>query len=167
MDTKKARKKSFDVDYVEVTEANIEEVAVWCGGRVIGSDKDRYIKIIDKGALNERQTKAYLGDFVVHHARANTYRTFNKKNFWRTFEEIVASGQKVSHARDAGSGEYVSDEYAEEHPDTTVIETDTSGSETSVVEASDAGSDEQVDAPQDGVDPATLGSVLPRDAGLD
>jgi hypothetical protein len=133
MDTKKARKKSFDVDYVEVTEANIEEVAVWCGGRVIGSDKDRYIK----------------------------------KNFWRTFEEIVASGQKVSHARDAGSGEYVSDEYAEEHPDTTVIETDTSGSETSVVEASDAGSDEQVDAPQDGVDPATLGSVLPRDAGLD
>jgi hypothetical protein len=159
MDTKKARKKSFDVDYVEVTEANIEDVAVWCGGRVLGSDKDRYIKILDKGALNERQTKAYLGDYVVHHPRASTYRSFPKKNFWKTFEE---TGTPMEHARDAGSGQYVSDEYAEEHPDTTVVEKDQT-QPPEVVEASDAATDELIDADQDGV---VESDELPRDAGL-
>lgn len=145
MDTKTARKKSFDVEYVQVTEENIKEVAEWSGGRLIDKDtKDAFVQLLDRSAINQRQTKAYIGDFVVHHSRAKTYRSFPKKTFWKQFETLDTEGAAHAehHARDAGTGKYVSDEYAEEHPDTTVVE------------------DDDVDAPGDGLD-------LPKDAGLD
>jgi hypothetical protein len=115
---KKGRRKSFDIKYVEVTEQNLAAAAEWCGGTVAGSGKERYIKIVDKGAINQMQTKAFIGDVIVKHEDLGTFKKFGQKAFTKSYEEIVS----LSHSRDAGTGKYVSEKYAEEHPDTTVKE---------------------------------------------
>lgn len=119
MDIKNGRRKTFDIEYVTVTEENIDEVATWCGGTISGEGKDRFIKISDKGAINQMQTKAFLGDVVVRHMELNTFKKFGQKAFGKSYEEI----EVVEHSRDAISGEYVSDEEAAANPETTVTET--------------------------------------------
>lgn len=128
MDTKAARRKTFDVEYVVVTEDNIEEVASWCGGAIGGTDADRFIRIIDKNAMNQRQTKAFIGDYM---SRRNTsFKCYGKKSFLRDFDlldvTIASEHSELSErevARSAKTGEFVSKEEAEKNPDTTVVET--------------------------------------------
>lgn len=120
MDIKKGRRKQFDIEFVVVDENNINEVAEWCGGVVSGEGRDQFIRLIDKGAMNTMQTKAFVGDVVVQHMELRTFKKFTRKTFNKSYEEIVAHGDN----RDAVTGKYVTEEYAGEHPETTVKETD-------------------------------------------
>lgn len=69
MDIKKFVRRSFDVRGVQVTSSNIEEVAKWVSGTIHrrGEEghEDRYIKVDVKHPLNERQTQAHVGDWVL------------------------------------------------------------------------------------------------------
>lgn len=118
MDIKKGRRKSFDIEFVTVTEDNLREVADWCAGVIGGEDKDRFVKIVDKGAINQIQTKAFIGDIVVHHKELGTFKKFGRKAFGKSYDQVET---EVAH-RDATDGHYVSEEYAGEHPKTTVRE---------------------------------------------
>lgn len=124
MDIKKGRRKSFDIEYVYVTEENIKEIAEWCGGIVGGEGKDVFIKIIDKGAINTMQTKAFLGDIIVHHLDMKSFKKFGRKSFNKSYEEVVASGVKEREDdRSSVTGQYVTEKFAHENPDTTEHET--------------------------------------------
>lgn len=129
MDIKHGRKTSFDIDYVDVTVENIQEVADWCGGTVIGTGSGIYIQIADKSAMNSRQTKAYVNDVMTKHLGLGTFRAFSRKAFEKAYHEIVP-GDVQEDDRSSVTGQYVTHAEAEEHPDTTVHET---------VHAADAG----------------------------
>jgi len=58
------RKPSY-VMAVRVTEANMEDVAEWCGGVVRGSEEHRYIKVGAHKPMNAYQTKASVGNWVL------------------------------------------------------------------------------------------------------
>lgn len=126
MEIKKAHRKSFDVEYVEVTEENMNDVAKWSGGVVGEQDGVRFVKFADKNAINNRQTKAFVGDLVVHHLETKGFKSFGKKAFSKSFDEVTtwqqAPDEHVAH-RSAVTGQYVAEEYAEKHPDITVSET--------------------------------------------
>jgi hypothetical protein len=126
MDIKKAHRKSFDVEYVEVTEETIDEVAAWCGGVVGVQDDVRYIRIVDKNAINTRQTKAFVGDLVVHHLELKGFKSFGKKTFYKSFDDtdVLASHLLTEMFRSAETGQFVTEEFAEENPATTVKETE-------------------------------------------
>lgn len=113
---KQASRKTFDVDFVEVTAENMEEVADWCGGKMTNSQNDGgpYIKITDKMAVNSRQTKAFAGDLILK--SPNGFKIYSKTSFRRSFDI------KVPVDRDAGSGKFVSHEEAAANPGTTVHE---------------------------------------------
>lgn len=117
MDIQHGRRKPFDIEYVVVTPENINEVAEWCNG-VVGGD---YIQIKDKNAINTRQTKAFVGDVVVHHLELQTFKSFGVKSFNKSYEALAS--HKI--ARDSGTGEYITLEAAEADPEGTVIETNT------------------------------------------
>lgn len=131
MDIKKARRKSFDVEYVEVTEENIEEVAEWCQGTLHQFGGHPYIRLTDKNVRNPRQAKAFGGDLVVFHPDISSYKSFSKAAFSKAFDELVDENfkermdreQEEQLSRDAGTGKFVTEEYAAENPDTTVVET--------------------------------------------
>lgn len=145
MDICNARRKSFDVTYVVVTEENIDEVAEWCGGEVGGTGAERFVKVTDKNAISTRQAKAFVDDYVLKMSETgSSFKAFTEKAFKKSYEPIVASGEKYSKeeldsavqnsglleangvrevARSAVSGQFVSHEEAEANPDTTVVET--------------------------------------------
>jgi hypothetical protein len=86
MEIKKARRKSFDVDYVEVTDENMVEVAAWCGGRVVAANGEvaAHIHVSDKNTMNSRQKKAYVGDLVLR--QGTSFKSFTQKSFKRSFD---------------------------------------------------------------------------------
>lgn len=118
MDIKKGRRKSFDIEYVIVTEDNLSEVAEWSGGIKSGEGKDAFIRLTDKGAINQVQTKAFIGDVVVHHMELNTYKKFGRKAFNKSYEETT----EHVIGRDSSTGQYISQATAAANPETTTVE---------------------------------------------
>ena len=70
IETRKYVRKPFEVRALQVTEENFEEVAKWCGGSIVTTrspegETKRYIKVNVSRPLNERQTQAYVGDWLL------------------------------------------------------------------------------------------------------
>ena len=93
-------RKAFPVKGVQVTEENIEEVAKWCGGEVRtsvttvlsedGSPKGKLerpiIKVSVVHPLNDRQTKAFLGDWVLESDYG--FKVYSQRAFNNSFEKF-------------------------------------------------------------------------------
>ena len=130
-------RQPFYVDAVQVTSANMEAVAKWCNGDVRTSSKpdrdvqnaleggtghtpERYIKVRVQRPANDRQTQAFVGDWILY--AGTGYKVYTDRAFQKSFEK--ANDNTPLHvARSAKTGEFVSSAYAEENPDTTVVET--------------------------------------------
>lgn len=85
-------RKPFAVEAVEVTTENIADVAEWCGGEVRASDgrkpgqaQQQFIKVNVKRPLNDRQTRAYPGDWVL--SAGTGFKVYTEKAFSGSFEE--------------------------------------------------------------------------------
>lgn len=85
-------RKPFVVEGFEVTPENIEELAAWCGGEVKVSEgrrgqeaQQRYIKVSVKRPLNDRQTRAYPGDWIL--SAGTGFKVYTQKAFAGSFEE--------------------------------------------------------------------------------
>lgn len=102
-------RKQFKVEAVEVTVDNIAEAAEWVGGeirhtkRVGDSEKVNvpYVKVDVHNPLNERHTKAFIGDWILKSDAG--FKVYTQKAFERAFEvETIATGQvKMSTDADA------------------------------------------------------------------
>ena len=119
MEIKNFSRKSFDVEGVQVTHENMHEVAEWCGGRLLqendGVQDSAFIKVNVRHPLNKRQTKAYVGDWVLKTARGFKVYTNEalEKNFdggqsasssvFDTPEELFTTNEPVD-PKDAISG---------------------------------------------------------------
>lgn len=90
----------FTVEAVEVTAENMKTVAKWCGGQIRTSGKrgiQKYIKIDVKRALNDRQTMAYIGDYVLRAGsgfKIYTPRAFSE-SFRKQVEEMVEVAERM------------------------------------------------------------------------
>lgn len=92
--TEKYTRKSFDVDAIQVTEDNIDAVAKWCMGEVRTfktdpndegvSREQKYIKVRVFQAIKERQTKAFVGDWVLY--AGTGYKVYTPGAFAKCFE---------------------------------------------------------------------------------
>ncbi len=92
-------RKPFYIKAVQVTPENIHEVAAWCdgqvrtqGGPVEGSPENMirntfYIKVRVLRALNERQTRAFIGDWVVYAGKG--YKVYQPKALTQTFDQLT------------------------------------------------------------------------------
>lgn len=88
---KKLARKPFYVSAVQVEDGNMEEIAKHCEGEVrVEETKDglvKYIKVHVRHPLNARQTKAYLGDWVLFAGTGQ--KVYTDKALHRNFDEIV------------------------------------------------------------------------------
>jgi hypothetical protein len=85
-------RKPFVVEGYQVTPENVEELADWCGGEVKisegrkpGQGSQKYIKVAVKRPLNDRQTRAYPGDWVL--SAGTGFKVYTEKAFVGSFEE--------------------------------------------------------------------------------
>jgi len=88
-----AERKTFTVDAVRVRADNIEEVAKWCGGDVRyafageGKPDKPYIKVRVLRPLDDRQTMAFVGDWVLH--AGTGYKVYVDGAFRKAFTIIT------------------------------------------------------------------------------
>lgn len=95
--TSKYTRKPFEVEAIQVTAENMEQVAKWCRGQLRrsagpgGRNPQRYIKVPVKRFLTDRQTQAYVGDWVVTAIEegAKGFKVYTPKAFTKTFDELV------------------------------------------------------------------------------
>lgn len=86
LETMKYARKPFYIDAVQVNVSNIRDVAKWSDGEVRSdSDGAQYVKVRVHHPLNERQTKAYLGDWVLF--AGTGYKVYTPKAFANSFEQ--------------------------------------------------------------------------------
>ncbi len=79
-------RRPFYVEAVCVTDDNMETVAAWCKGRIttVKSDGDaRYIKVHVKNPMNARQTKAFIGDWVLK--SRDSFKVYKEESFVKVF----------------------------------------------------------------------------------
>lgn len=78
----------FTIQAIQVTPENIGQVAKWCGGKVRTTGKrgiQKHIKVEVKRALNERQTQAYIGDWVLK--AGSGFKVYTPKAFETSFRK--------------------------------------------------------------------------------
>lgn len=87
----------FTIEAVEVTAENMKAVAKWCGGQIRTSGKrgiQKYIKVDVKRALNDRQTQAYIGDFVLK--AGSGFKIYTPRAFSESFRKKVEGMMEVA-----------------------------------------------------------------------
>lgn len=92
MDIQKFERKTFEVNAVQVTDDNLSRVAEWSGGTLEkdpGSGGKSYIRIDVQYPRNERQTKAYAGDWVLEMKRG--FKVYLDPAFKEHFDPILES----------------------------------------------------------------------------
>lgn len=84
IETTRYIRKRFYVEVVEVTAENFEELAKWVGGVEQQDHSGIYIEVPVSRPQSERQTRAYIGDFVL---KANSgFKVFTSGAFAAGFE---------------------------------------------------------------------------------
>lgn len=98
-------KKPLYVEAVRITRRNFGEVVTWCNGRVQTERPDhrenpskRYIKLQTHNPNSARQTKAYLGDWILKTDRG--FKVYPHKAFLESFDEVKALEVTTNKERD-------------------------------------------------------------------
>lgn len=87
------QRKTFDVQAVQVTIENMEEVADWCKGTIESVSRTRqgnpYIKVPVRNSQNT--DLAFVHDWVVMNPAGN-FQVYKKRSFLGVFEKKTAEG---------------------------------------------------------------------------
>jgi hypothetical protein len=91
MEPQKFTRRVFDVSAAQVTQENISEIAVWCKGTVEETKptpkrpSEQYIQVDVHRPLNERQTRAFVGDWVI--TSGPGFKVYTDRAFKSCFKE--------------------------------------------------------------------------------
>lgn len=93
VDTQKYIRKPLYVDAVRVTVDNFDEVVAWCQGDVESEEVPpgsgtikKFIKVRVNNPKNPRQTKAFVGDWILYTDRG--YKVYTNKPFRAAFDLV-------------------------------------------------------------------------------
>lgn len=94
METSKYVRKPFYVNAVRVDYDSMGDIANWCNGYInLGEDEtERHIKVRVHRPMNERQTQAFVGDWVLK--SESSFKVYTDKAFKNQFvpvEEVDTS----------------------------------------------------------------------------
>lgn len=91
--TTKYVKKPLFVEAVRITRKNFNDVAKWCEGHIQTERPDasqnaskKYIKIQTHNPINNRQTKAFVGDWLLKTNRG--FKIYTHNSFTESFDEV-------------------------------------------------------------------------------
>lgn len=90
METVKYVRKPFYVEAVQVTAENLEQVAEWAKGEIRraqgpnGEGEQSYIKVWVQRPLDERQTMAFVGDWILY--AGTGFKVYTQRAFDKSFE---------------------------------------------------------------------------------
>lgn len=106
------RKKPVEIEAIQYSGANAAAIAEFVGDSYVSNVRIPVIRTL------EGEMRVVSGDWIIKGVKGEFYPC-KPDIFNETYDEVDS---QIIH-RDAGTGEFVTEKYAEEHPDTTVKET--------------------------------------------
>lgn len=95
INTVKFVRKPLFVDAVQVTQENFDEISDWCQGEIHSEENtnslNQYIRVRVHNPKSPRQTKAYVGDWILYTERG--YKVYTEKAFFASFERYEDAKQ--------------------------------------------------------------------------
>jgi len=76
-------RRPFVVKAVQVSAENLTELASWCGGAVEGEGAGQFIRVPVGHPMNDRQTQAFPGDWLLKAGRS--FKSYTDKAFTASF----------------------------------------------------------------------------------
>lgn len=108
METTPYTRKTFTIDAAQITEENFDEAVRWCRGTVeTDEDGNRYIRVDVKFPTNDRQTKAYLTDWLLK--SRNGFKIYDD----RAFRSNFVKGESVTPQQTINIFEHKGDDLEE------------------------------------------------------
>ena len=108
-------RKPLYVAAVRITNGNFEEIATWCQGEILQDDAPGlgtgkpYIHVRVHNPKNTRQTKAFVGDWLLYTERG--YKVYTNKAFLASFDPTGKTGRLEKKTEEtSGNGAYPYDE---------------------------------------------------------
>lgn len=90
-------RKPFEVEAVQVTTENMTDVADWCDGNIRHTAENApFVKVEVHKPLTSRQTRAFVGDWVLFANRG--FKVYTDKAFQSSFQ--LAEGETETPAGD-------------------------------------------------------------------
>jgi oligoribonuclease (3'-5' exoribonuclease) len=80
-------RKPLYVNAVQVTEENMAEITKWCKGQHVHGVSEQYVKVRVHRATDERQKRAYVGDWVLKFGTG--FKVYQHDPFIRDFEQVT------------------------------------------------------------------------------
>lgn len=99
LQTERYARKPFYVDAVQVTKENLDLVAEWCHGDVQKNSFGQFVKVRVHRPLNDRQTQAFPGDWVLY--AGTGFKVYTDKAFEKSFEPAPEELYTVNEAASA------------------------------------------------------------------
>jgi hypothetical protein len=131
--TQRYIRKPLYVDAVRITAANFEEIAAWCQGEIQQDDvpgkgmSKKFIRVRVQNPKNPRQTKAFVGDWVLY--TETGYKVYTVKAFHAAFDKVepeptieLASPEAIAEAEQFNQAEQP--QTVEFVPDSAMAETE-------------------------------------------
>ncbi len=84
-------RKPFHVDAVQVTPENMNDLSAWCEGEIHNTGASNagqgvnFIKVQVHRPLTERQTRAFVGDWILY--AGSGFKVYTTKAFENSFEQ--------------------------------------------------------------------------------
>lgn len=103
METIRFARKPFEVDAVRVTEENMADVAKWCGGEIQThivkktNEPEAFVKVNVERALNEKQTRAFIGDWVLKGSTG--FKVYTNRAMENSFQKVLIYSYEDSLAQ--------------------------------------------------------------------
>lgn len=92
-------RKPLYVDAVRITGANFDAVADWCQGEIHSEGADhtekigkKFIRFRAHNPKNPRQTKAFVGDWLLYTERG--YKVYTNRAFHASFDKVTATDEQ-------------------------------------------------------------------------
>lgn len=102
IDPVKYVRKPLYVQAIQVSEENFAEAAAWAHGKITASDGSsvntvdphtQYIHVRVHNPINPKQTKAYIGDWILYTDRG--YKIYTDKAFKSVFNQVESKVDKA------------------------------------------------------------------------
>lgn len=98
-------RKPFTVEAVQATAENLQDIATWCSGMLVEEEVGKwFVKVRVQRVLNDRQTKCYIGDWVLKSPAG--YKVYNDKAFHASFQ--LPDGRQTDSAAQSSKTQPVS-----------------------------------------------------------
>jgi hypothetical protein len=87
IDTETYIRKPLYVEAVRVTEENFDEIRAWVSGKVEKDSGKKFIRVFVKDPKVPRQSKAYVGDWILWTERGG-HKVYTPKAFEASFDKV-------------------------------------------------------------------------------